>query len=138
MLEGICSRYEHVKPRLVILFGSYARGDYTDESDIDILVVSDELPRDPRQAFEALFDPENPKIVPVGMNTEVFLTKLTEGEPFILEVLEDGKSLCADREFYDYVMRLFREVRVNYVRRDRTWIKVSKRTHQEAGLERHI
>jgi len=46
-LEGICSRYERVKPRLVILFGFYARGDYTDESGIDILVVSDELPPRP-------------------------------------------------------------------------------------------
>jgi len=125
-LEGICSRYGSVKPRLVILFGSYVRGDYTDESDVDILVVSDELPRDPRQAFEALFDPENPKVVPIGMNTEVFLSKLAEGEPFILEVIEDGKPLCADREFYDRVMKLFREVRANYVRRGRAWIKISR------------
>ncbi|MEM2398244.1 MAG: nucleotidyltransferase domain-containing protein, partial [Ignisphaera sp.] len=32
--------------RLVILFGSRARGDYTDRSDIDILVVADDLPKD--------------------------------------------------------------------------------------------
>jgi len=132
MLKDICSKYSRVKPKLVI------RGDYTDENDINILVVSNELSRDPRQAFEVLFDPENPKIVPVGMITEVFLSKLAEGDPFILEVLEDGKLLCADMEFYDYVMRLFREVRANYVRRGRTWIKVSRRTHQESSSERRV
>lgn len=33
------------RPRRVILFGSYARGDATEESDVDLLVVVDE----PRQ-----------------------------------------------------------------------------------------
>ena len=33
------------KLRDVILFGSYARGDYTDESDVDIVVLAD-IPRE--------------------------------------------------------------------------------------------
>jgi uncharacterized protein len=37
-----------------ILFGSYARGDYTKESDLDILLVLKEpLPRDERQQLAA-------------------------------------------------------------------------------------
>jgi len=77
MGSGTCwrvpsNKYSCVKPRPVILFGSYVRGDYMDKSGISILVVSDELPRVARQTFEALFDPENPRIVPLGMNTEVF------------------------------------------------------------------
>ncbi|MEM4519049.1 MAG: nucleotidyltransferase domain-containing protein [Sulfolobales archaeon] len=42
--------------KLVVLFGSRARGDYTDKSDVDILVVADELPKDPREAFVILRD----------------------------------------------------------------------------------
>jgi len=126
MLESICSKYEHLKPRLIVLFGSYARGDYTDESDIDVLVVSDMLPRDPRQSFEKLFDPREPRITPIGLNTEVFLSKLRRGEPFILEILEDGRVLCVDEKFYEEIARVFTEVRRRYVRRGRTWIRIDE------------
>lgn len=34
-----------LKLKLVVLFGSRARGDYTDISDVDILVVADDLPK---------------------------------------------------------------------------------------------
>jgi predicted nucleotidyltransferase len=54
-------KYSKLNPKLVILFGSHARGDYTDQSDVDILVVSDDLPADPRRCFEALFDPSMEK-----------------------------------------------------------------------------
>ena len=60
MLRNICSRYEALRPKLVILFGSYARGDYTNESNINVLAVSDQLPKDPRQAYQELFNPEEP------------------------------------------------------------------------------
>jgi len=126
MLESICSKYEHLKPRLIVLFGSHARGDYTDESDIDLLVVSDMLPRDPRQSFEELFDPEEPRITPIGLNTEVFLSKLRRGEPFILEILEDGRLLCVDEKFYEEIARVFTEVRRRYVRRGRAWIRMGE------------
>jgi predicted nucleotidyltransferase len=36
--------YEAVQPRMVILFGSRARGDYHDDSDIDLLVITGEEP----------------------------------------------------------------------------------------------
>ena len=126
MLESVCSKYEHLKPRLIVLFGSHARGDYTDESDIDVLVVSDMLPRDPRQSFEELFDPREPRITPIGLNTEVFLSKLRKGEPFILEILEDGRVLCMDEKFYEEIARVFTEVRRRYVRRGRAWIRVGE------------
>jgi len=125
LLENICKKYRDLKPRLVVLFGSYARGDYTDESDIDILVVSDHVSRDPREAFQQLYDPEEPKIMPIGMNTEVFISKLKRGEPFILEIMEDGKVLCKDPEFHNFILKLYKEVRKNYIRRGRTWIRVN-------------
>mgnify|MGYP001770729385 FL=1 len=41
MFEGLCEKYSKFRPRLVVLFGSYARGDYTESSDVDVLIVSD-------------------------------------------------------------------------------------------------
>ncbi|MCX8162816.1 MAG: nucleotidyltransferase domain-containing protein, partial [Candidatus Bathyarchaeota archaeon] len=42
-LDEILARLE---PCCVILFGSYARGSYTEYSDIDLCVISDRLPTD--------------------------------------------------------------------------------------------
>lgn len=56
-----------------------------------------------------LVDPSNPNVQPVGLNTEVFLRKLREGDTFILEVLEDGKILYADEAFLSNVMQEFRK-----------------------------
>ena len=119
--ERLCGKYERFSPRLVVLFGSRARGDHLEDSDIDVLVVSDALPRDPREAFEALYDPSDPLVMPIGMNTSVFVRKLREGNTFVLEVLEDGRILCGDPSFISEVTRLYREVRRRYVRRGRAW-----------------
>ncbi len=107
----------------MVLFGSRARGDYTEESDVDVLVVADDLPRDPREAFAALYDPEEPLVQPLGMNTLVFLEKLRRGNPFILEVLEDGVILCGDPAFLELVERLYAEARRCWERRGKAWIR---------------
>lgn len=110
--------------KLIILFGSRARGDYTEYSDYDILVVGDNIPRDPREAYSMLIDPSNPNIQPVGMNTEVFLKKLREGNTFILEVLEDGRILYADEALLNNVIQEFKRIRSKYKRIGRTWLKI--------------
>ena len=121
MFEELCSKYSKFRPRLVVLFGSYARGDYTESSDVDVLIVSDVFPKDPREGFRMAFDPEEPKVMPVAMNTEVFLKKLRDGSTFILEVLEDGKVLCSDEEFLKAVRETFSEVRKRFRREGKVW-----------------
>jgi len=120
-LEEICNLYSNLKPKIVILFGSYSRGDYTDNSDIDVLVVSDSLPIDPREGFAMTYNLKFPKIVPTAMNTQVFLKKLEEGSTFILEVIEDGKILCGNEEFIEHVSRKFGEIRGKFVRKGGIW-----------------
>lgn len=111
--------------RLVVLFGSRARGDYTDSSDIDVLVVADDLPKDPRESFAVLRDINFINVHPIGLNTEIFLKKLREGSVFILEVLDEGKIMYADNEFQEQVMNIYKEVRSKYVRQERTWSQIS-------------
>ena len=36
-----------LKPRCIAVFGSFARGDYKAESDLDLLLIGDQLPRRP-------------------------------------------------------------------------------------------
>ena len=120
MLE-ICKLYKDLKPKLVILFGSYARGDYTNESDIDVLVVADNLPLDPRESFAITYNPEYPKIMPVAMNTSVFIKKLESGDTFILEILEDGKIICGDEEFIKETLIKYKEARKKFKREGKVW-----------------
>ncbi len=124
-LKYLCKKYESIRPKLIILFGSRARGDFLEYSDVDVLVVADILPKDPRKSFEELYDPNEPHIMPIGMNTEVFLKKLQEGSTFILEVIEDGKILCGEEEFINYVLSIFRRIRRLYERRGRAWIRAT-------------
>ncbi|MEM0027368.1 MAG: nucleotidyltransferase domain-containing protein [Ignisphaera sp.] len=130
MLDDLKSLVESYRNRfslkLVVLFGSRARGNYTDESDIDILVVADNLPKDPREAFSMLRDARYPSVNPIGFNTEVFLKKLRSGSTFLLEILDEGAVLYADKEFYTMVMKIYEDVRRRYVRRGKTWIEISE------------
>jgi len=123
--EELIKKYMSLKPRLIVLFGSRARGDYTNESDLDVLVVADKIPRDPREAYQLLFNNEYPLVSPIGMNTNTFIKKLREGSTFLLEVLEDGKIVYSDKEFLQKVIDIFNDVRKNYIRKGKTWVKVA-------------
>lgn len=123
MLPNLCEEYKRKLSdvKLVILFGSYSRGNYTESSDVDILVVSDELPKDPREAFLRAFIMEYPNIMPTAMNTEVFMNKLRSGSTFILEILEDGRILCANDEFLGKVWEEYDAVRKRFRREGNVW-----------------
>ena len=124
-LGDLCARYgRRFRLRLVVLFGSRARGDYTEWSDFDVLVVADDLPGDPREAFSALYDPSTPSVVPIGIRTDKFLRMLREGSTLLLEALEDGRVLCGDAEFAERVFAIYREVRRGFERRGRLWVRV--------------
>ncbi|MBO3840050.1 MAG: nucleotidyltransferase domain-containing protein, partial [Candidatus Brockarchaeota archaeon] len=43
-MQDFLRQVEKLEPKLIILFGSHARGDFTEESDIDICVVAENLP----------------------------------------------------------------------------------------------
>ncbi|AAK42031.1 hypothetical protein SULI_13545 [Saccharolobus solfataricus] len=121
MLERLCEIYSKFTPKLVVIFGSYARGDYTDQSDIDVLIVSDVFPRDPRKGFAITYSIEFPKVMPIAMNTQVFLKKLEGGSTFILEIIEDGKILCGDEEFKKEVLKKYSEIRRKFKRKGKLW-----------------
>uniref|UniRef100_D0KP55 DNA polymerase beta domain protein region n=1 Tax=Saccharolobus solfataricus (strain 98/2) TaxID=555311 RepID=D0KP55_SACS9 len=120
-MERLCEIYSKFTPKLVVIFGSYARGDYTDQSDIDVLIVSDVFPRDPRKGFAITYSIEFPKVMPIAMNTQVFLKKLEGGSTFILEIIEDGKILCGDEEFKKEVLKKYSEIRRKFKRKGKLW-----------------
>jgi len=79
----------------VILFGSFARGDINEGSDVDILVVADfqEPFLDRIKLLLDLNDGIGLPLEPVGYTPEEFRRMRGEGSRFIQEVLKDGRIL---------------------------------------------
>ena len=91
---------EAFDPERIILFGSYARGEPTPHSDVDLLIVMEDggRPAERRMAISRLFRPR-----PFPMDILVYTPAeiqhaLTLRDPFILETLERGKTLYARTE----------------------------------------
>lgn len=83
-----------LNPQLVILFGSFAKHDINEGSDVDILVVAD-FEEDFLDRMRVLMDLNRFKIPlePVGYTPEEFEEMKRRRNPFILEVLETGKTM---------------------------------------------
>jgi predicted nucleotidyltransferase len=95
-LQKIVEALDRYRVKLVILFRSMARGNYTDENDIDILIVANNIPNDPRETYQITREVTeliDPRIQPIALKTESFLKKLEKENTFITEILEDEK-LC--------------------------------------------
>lgn len=77
-------------PLTAYVFGSYARGDFNDSSDIDVLVVSDALPARPLERMDVLFSCALPGIEPRGYTNAEFAMLLKKGDPGAIEAKERG------------------------------------------------
>jgi len=128
-LKEIAKKLDVYRVKLVILFGSRARGDYTDESDIDLLIVADNLPNDPREAYEAIRKLiEDPNIHPICLKTNSFIKKLENESTFIMEIIEDGKIIYANETFLEKTMAKYKEIRKRWIRKGKTWEKITRQT----------
>jgi len=87
------------KLKKIILFGSYSRGDYKDESDIDVMVLVDDP--NPYQYDDALLDIE----VDLSLEFEAVLSIFAENEssyeeakaykPFLKAIEKEGIEIYA-------------------------------------------
>ncbi len=91
-LERVLTALQRYRPRRVILFGSFARGDYHAGSDIDLLVIKEtERPFAERIGdVLALCDYSIP-LEPLVYTPEEFERMRDEGNPFIEQILREGK-----------------------------------------------
>jgi hypothetical protein len=83
-----------LKPNLIILFGSFARGDINEGSDVDILVVAD-FKEDFLDRVRVLIDLNTfgIPVEPIGYTPEEFEEMKKAKNPFIMEILESGKVM---------------------------------------------
>lgn len=85
---------EAFQPEQIVLFGSYAKGEPTENSDVDLLVVLPFKGYPFRKASEILrvTHPDFPVDL-LARTPEQLQTRLALGDGFIQEILETGKVL---------------------------------------------
>jgi predicted nucleotidyltransferase len=86
---------EKYKPEKIILFGSFAGGEMTVDSDLDFLVIKKDTPRIGRDRIRELRKLIN-KNIPVDFlvyRPEEFEESKSLGDPFIKAILEKGRVL---------------------------------------------
>ena len=86
------------RPERVILFGSYAEGRPTEDSDVDLLVVMDHQGRDVEQAFEIRRSIKRSFPLDLVVRTPAtVLRRLTQTDTFLSTVYSKGQTLYERR-----------------------------------------
>ena len=95
-LPGVVERMiAAARPRLVILFGSYARGNMTDASDVDLLVVIDD-PLPFAERYRLVGGAAVPRPFPLDLivlSQGEYDEQLATGSHFFRDILAHGKVL---------------------------------------------
>lgn len=89
----------------IIVYGSVARGEATEGSDIDLLIISAAKKDLIDQAFDVSFriDLENGTLTTLNFYTpKEFLDNLARGEPLLREVMREGKAIYGTERFRSY------------------------------------
>lgn len=103
---------EHARPyqpRAIILFGSYARGDFTESSDIDLCLIADKMPEDELARRTAVDMPRVPKVRAIGFFPEEFLEYLRGMRFLAFDIVAEG-TVIYDDGFYQKIRETFDEV----------------------------
>ena len=94
----------------VILIGSLARGDWTAYSDADIIVITNNLPKNPLNRIKQFIDPTLPiDVEPRAYMVEEILHMAKKRSRIIQEIIENGKLLAGDHEIIRKIKMCFNE-----------------------------
>lgn len=128
-LKGLVRRIvDHLEgDATVILFGSYARGDYNLASDFDIIVISDKFKgeRNPLRRTKELYS-LNEDFLPVDIiayTGREFLGALENLSPSALDAMDYGEVLY-DSGYYESAREKFEELKRRGLRKERYWMMI--------------
>jgi predicted nucleotidyltransferase len=85
-----------IRPKKIILFGSYAKGEFNSESDLDLFIVNDSSSsnREVRRKIDALLRGRKfPVDLLVRNPEEIELNRKANNNFYIAEILKKGKVL---------------------------------------------
>ncbi|MGC1378757.1 MAG: nucleotidyltransferase domain-containing protein [Anaerolineales bacterium] len=85
---------EKFHPQKIILFGSYARGNFRPESDVDLFVVMETLLKPVRQEIEISRQLDYEFGLDLLVYTpDTLKERLALGDSFLREIIRDGKTV---------------------------------------------
>jgi len=107
-------RYLHellaiIKPKCVVLFGSTARGDWDAYSDIDVLIVSDDLPDDFFKSLAILYKPRRGRVQPFGYTTTKVEEMIVNRNSFIINAIKGAIPIIGE-EYYNKLRTLLKSI----------------------------
>ncbi len=89
--ESIASIISGYRPEKVILYGSYARGDYHDGSDLDLILIKSTGARFPNRIEKVLeYCHGEMAVSPLVYTEEEIAQMLRRGNTFLKRALEEG------------------------------------------------
>jgi predicted nucleotidyltransferase len=97
-IERILTRLRQVyNPEKVILFGSCARGDFDEDSDIDLLIVKETTSRPldrMREVYKAVYSPHHYLALdPLVFTSEELAQRLEAQDYLVQEIVREGRVL---------------------------------------------
>lgn len=94
-MERLIECFRRYKPERIIIFGSYARGDTDEFSDIDVVVIKNTEKRFFDRLIEVArhLDNDLGKVDVFGYTREEFDDMSQRGNPFIKKVLKEGRVI---------------------------------------------
>ncbi len=118
LLKRILEALREVEPQLVLLHGSYARGDFLEGvSDVDLLVVSERFRGVPIGERISLLAYALRRITPpveaVGYTLDELLERIEGLDPYVLAAVEEG-VVVLDEGVYPRVREKYLEVKRRY------------------------
>ena len=116
---------KELKPKCIILYGSLARGDFNERSDVDLIVISSEFPESYYKRAELLYrmietlDP----IEPLGFTPDEFINMIEKRHCTSFFAISEGKALYGEN-YFNKLKEKYKEITTRYkiTKGESSWI----------------
>lgn len=116
---------KNLEPKCIILFGSLARGDFNERSDVDIIIISPNLPKSYFERAELLYSliRASASIDPIGYTPNEFVNMIKKRHCTSLFAMEEGKPLFG-KKYFSFLIKTHNEIFKKYeiFKGDSAWI----------------
>jgi len=128
---GAVKRYvrQHIipslNPLLIIIYGSFARGDYTGGSDIDLLIIAENIPDNYWDRWSLAYEViEGFPLDPHIYTPEEFMEMVADGRMTALDALTEGITIHANAEYQRKISELLSKTLKRRVKYKGMWMPI--------------
>ncbi len=115
-------------PKCIILYGSFARGDFNERSDIDLIIIAPNLPKSfyYRSLMLSVFNETLDPIDFLGFTPEEFIHMIEKRNCTALFAMEEGKPLYGAK-YFNFLKVKYEQIKQKFqlFKGDAAWIPQS-------------